>query len=221
VATTLPPPLPPETRTVGQLVAEAVRLYGRRFWPSLALGVGPALVGIGLTVIPGLIQLLFVLTAGSALLTASYIGAAVITADAQLTRGSLLTALAAGVLAFLPVPFLYNLLILPAVAWLAFFGFAVPAAVIERCGLKAAFRRSLVLARADPVHAVGGLATLAIVGLLTSFVLFFLLRGQGEATLATAAFLSVLVISPVLFLGATLLYFDQEARVRSAKPTRR
>src|SRR5919106_2575081 len=220
MARNLPPPLPPETRTVGQLVAEAVRLYGRRFWPSLALGVGPALVGIGLTVIPGLIQLLFVLTAGSALLTASYIGAAVIAADAELTRGSVLTALAAGVLAFLPVPFLYNLLILPAVAWLAFFGFAVPAAVIERCGLKAAFRRSLVLARADPVHAAGGGAAPAILRLLTRFVLFFLLRGQGEATLATAAFLSVLVISPVLFLGAVLLYFDQEARVGSAKPTR-
>ena len=32
----LPPPLPPETRTVGQLVAESVRLYGDNFWPSLA-----------------------------------------------------------------------------------------------------------------------------------------------------------------------------------------
>ena len=27
----LPPPLPPERRTVGQAVAEAVRLYGARF----------------------------------------------------------------------------------------------------------------------------------------------------------------------------------------------
>jgi hypothetical protein len=221
VARPLPPPLPPETRTVGQLVAEAIRLYGRRFWASLALGVAPAIVGIGLTVIPGLAQLLFLVTAGSALLTASYIGATVIAAGADLTRASALTALAAGVLAFVPVPFLYNLLILPAVAWLAFFGFAVPVAVIERCGLRESFRRSLLLARADAVHAVGGLATLAIVGLLSSFVLFFLLRGQGEATLATAAFLSVLVISPVLFLGAALLYFDQEARVRSAKQRRR
>ena len=33
--TQLPPPLPPETRTVGQLVAESIRLYGARFWPSL------------------------------------------------------------------------------------------------------------------------------------------------------------------------------------------
>src|SRR2546423_1896135 len=34
----LPPPLPPETRTVGQLVAESIRLYGRRFWQTLARG---------------------------------------------------------------------------------------------------------------------------------------------------------------------------------------
>ena len=34
-----PPGLPPETRPIGQLVAEGIRLYGSRFWPSLALGV--------------------------------------------------------------------------------------------------------------------------------------------------------------------------------------
>ena len=44
--TQLPPPLPPETRTVGQLVAESLKLYGARFWPSLALGIGPAVVGV-------------------------------------------------------------------------------------------------------------------------------------------------------------------------------
>ena len=42
----MPPPLPPETRTVGQLVAESLKLYGARFWPSLALGIGPALFGV-------------------------------------------------------------------------------------------------------------------------------------------------------------------------------
>jgi hypothetical protein len=35
----LPPPLPPERRTVGQLVGEAIRAYGARFWRSLVLGV--------------------------------------------------------------------------------------------------------------------------------------------------------------------------------------
>ena len=214
----LPPPLPPETRTVGQLVAGTIRLYGRRFWRSLALGVGPAAVGVGLTVIPGIGQLVFALTAGSVLLTASYNGGCALASDARLDARACGTALAAGVIALLPAPFLYTLFILPAIAWLALVGFAVPVAVIERAGLRASFARSLRLGRADYVHAVGGLATLTIIGLLTSFVLFFLLRGQGDATLAAAAFLSLLVISPLLFLGAALLYFDQAARV--AMPAR-
>jgi len=33
---------------VGQLVAEAVRFYGSRFWPSLALGVPPAILAVAL-----------------------------------------------------------------------------------------------------------------------------------------------------------------------------
>ncbi|HEY6149591.1 MAG TPA: hypothetical protein VIW19_03655, partial [Gaiellaceae bacterium] len=59
----LPPPLPPETRTIGQLVAESVNLYRRNFWPSLALGIGPAAAGIGLVLVPGWWDLVFVLTA--------------------------------------------------------------------------------------------------------------------------------------------------------------
>ena len=42
----LPPPAPPETRTAGQLVAETMRLYGRRFWGAVGLGVPPTLLGI-------------------------------------------------------------------------------------------------------------------------------------------------------------------------------
>src|SRR5439155_5481440 len=40
----LPAPLPPETRTVGQLVAETIRLYGERFWVSLPLGLPVAVI---------------------------------------------------------------------------------------------------------------------------------------------------------------------------------
>jgi hypothetical protein len=74
----LPPPLPPETRTVGQLVAETLKLYGRRFWPSLALGLGPAATAVGVTFIPGWWDLAFVLTGGALLMTASYVGGVLI-----------------------------------------------------------------------------------------------------------------------------------------------
>ena len=208
----LPAPLPPETRTVGQLVAEAIRLYGDRFWWSLALGVAPALVGIALPELSRWPRLGVALTLGPLVLTASYIGAVALAAGVRPARRPALVAFAAGVMVLLPVPFLAQILYLPAAAWLAFVGLVVPVALIEQLGLRASLVRAVKLARADYIHALGSLATLTIVALLTSFVLFFLLRGQGEATLRAAGFLALLVVSPLLFLGAALLYFDQAAR---------
>jgi hypothetical protein len=202
---------------VGQVVAETVNLYRRRFWPSLTLGLGPAAATVGVTLIPGWWALLFVLTAFSLLMTASYVGAVAIAADKPSDRRSVLVAAAVGYVVFLPVLFLYTLFVLPAVAWLALVGMAVPAAFIERLGFRRAIRRGLELARADYIHAAGSLATLVIVAFLTSTVLFFLLRGASKVEREAAAFLSLLVISPILFLGAALLYYDQAARVRTRR----
>ena len=44
MARDLPAPLPPGERTVGQLVAESIKLYGERFWRVLPLGLALALV---------------------------------------------------------------------------------------------------------------------------------------------------------------------------------
>ena len=210
----LPAPLPPETRTVGQLVAESVRFYSRRFWPSLATGVGPALLAIGAAPLNGFARIVFAVGAGSVLATASYVWASAIVAETP-PRRALAIAFAGGLLAFLPVPFLATAFVLPAVLWLALVGLVVPVAVLEQLPLRAAFRRAVELARADYVHAAGSLATLAIVVFLCQSVLFFLLRGAGAAAVAVAAFLANLVVSPLLFVGGALLYFDQAARVRS------
>src|SRR5207237_1180558 len=139
----VPPPLPPETRTVGQLVAETIRLYGSRFWRSLALGIAPAAAGLALAESPGVAR------------------------------------------------------------------------------LPLAFTVAAVAASLSFALAVGSLATLALVGLLTAYVLFFTLRSAGTAALRASAFVSVLVISPLLFLGGALLYYDQVARVGSAPRLRR
>jgi hypothetical protein len=211
----LPPPLPPETRTVGQLVAEAVRFYGSRFWPSLALGIPPAILAVALAPLDRIERLVLVVTAGSLLVTASYVAAFALVAGRR--PGSLPLAYAIGVLVFAPVPVLATAFVLPALAWLALLGFAVPAVLVEEHGFRAAFRRGIELARADYVHALGSLATLVIVVFLCQGVLFFLLRGTGEAAIEVAGFLASLVISPVLFLGSALLYCDQAARVRSSK----
>jgi hypothetical protein len=211
----LPPPLPPETRTVGQVVAEAVRFYGSRFWPSLALGVPPAILIVVAAPLDRIERLALVVTAGSLLVTASYVAAFALVAGRR--PGSLALAYAIGVLVFAPAPVLTTAFIVPALAWLALFGMAVPAVLLEERDFRAAFRRAIELARADYIHALGSLATLVIVVFLCQIVLFFLLRGTGEATLAVAGFLASLVISPVLFLGSAVLYYDQAARVRSSK----
>jgi hypothetical protein len=221
VTTDLPPPLPPETRTIGQLVAESIRLYGRRFWLALPLGASVAVLEQVLIEFRNEVRLVLLATVGGVLLSASYAAASALTAETRLTRRTALVAVSAGALAFIPFPFLVLGFVLPGLAWLAFVGLAVPAAVIERLGLRAAFRRATELARADYVHALGSLATLVILYVLTRLVLVLLLRGSGDQTERVAIFLADLVISPMLFLGAALLYFDQAARVRSAKPRRR
>jgi hypothetical protein len=217
----LPPPLPPEERTIGQLVAEAIRLYGRRFWYALPLGASVAVLEQVLIEFQNEVRLLLLATVGGMLLSASYAAASALAADVRLTRGSTQVAIAGGTAAFVPFPFLVLGFVLPGVAWLAFVGLVVPVAVIERLGLRDAFRRATVLARADYVHALGSLATLVLLYVLTRLVLVLLLRGSGDQTERVAIFLADLVISPILFLGAALLYFDQAARVRSAKPRRR
>ena len=73
--TPLPPPLPPETRTVGQLVAEALKLYGARFWPALALGVGPAIFGVADSELDGAARVIFDVLVGPLVFAASYGGA--------------------------------------------------------------------------------------------------------------------------------------------------
>jgi hypothetical protein len=198
-------------------VAESIRFYRYHFWPSLALGIGPAILALVVSEVGG--RPIAAVAAGvwAVISTASFVAASVLVDDKRPTREALLTATAAGVVVGLPVPFLAVAFVIPALAWLALFGLAVPVAVIERAGLRESFTRAIALARADYVHALGSLATLAIVFVLTQSVLFFLLRGAGEATTRIAALLASLFVSPLLFIGAALLYFDQAARLGSRR----
>jgi hypothetical protein len=210
--------LPPAQRTVGQLVAESINFYRHRFWPSLLLGLAPAAAGVTIAELPNALKLPVALTFGAAAASSSYALASAVVAKQRLEFRRLLPAVGVGIAVLEPAVLLLGFLgivgLLPAVIWLGLTGFVVPVAVIER---RLSPRRAYELARVDLVHAVGSLATLALVGLLTAYVLFFTLRSAGTAALQAAAFLSVLVIAPLLFLGAALLYYDQAARV----PTRR
>jgi hypothetical protein len=205
----LPPPLPPEERTVGQLVAESLRLYGRRFWPSLALGIPVAVLNLLARTLDDVVLIVVVPVVGGLLVSGSYLGAVALASERSVR---IVQPLVAGLLVFLPFPVLAAFFVLPGLVWFAAVGLVVPVLALERIGFGTAFLRAFALARADFVHALGSLATLAILVFLTQSMLFFLLRGTGDQTLAIASFIAGLVVSPLLFLGAALLYFDQAAR---------
>ena len=217
----LPPPLPPETRTVGQLVAESIRLYGRRFWASLPLGVVVAAADlVSPEVSPRARALLLV--AFAPLFTLAFARATTLVLDASPPRRAWGVALLAGTLAFVPAAALFPWFAIAAVAWLGLVGLVVPVAIAEGAGVVTSFRRAFRLARVDYVHAVGSLATLVILFGVTRLLLALLLNSQADNTTRGAIALSDVVLSPLLFLGSAMLYVDQaarlDARTRAGRP---
>ena len=217
----LPTPLPPERRTVGQLVGEAIRAYGARFWKSLVLGVPVVVANALVWARPSGDLRLTLLPITALLISVSYVLALgfVTGADVRSRRGVVAYCLA--VVLFLPVPLLVAIFILPALVWLSLLGLAVPAVLVEGLGVRAALVRGIRLARADFAHVLGGLATLALVAVISQFSLYFVLREYADNTRMIAAALAALVVSPVVFLGSALLYVDQEARLRSRADRRK
>jgi hypothetical protein len=86
---------------------------------------------------------------------------------------------------------------------------------VEGGSLGRALRRGLALGRADYVHAAGSLAALVVLFYLARWGLALLLESQADNTVRTAIFLADTVLGPLIFLGAALLYVDQDARLRS------
>lgn len=212
--------MPPEAQTVGQLVAETIRLYGQRFLVALPLGL-PLAVADQLSLDHSRAGRVAVLMIAAPAFTCAYAVACTLVRRARPSLRVAAGALVAGTIVFLPAAFFFPWFALLSVAWLALMGHVVPAAIAENLGPVAAVRRSLELARADYVHAVGGLATLVILFGLTRVVMGQLLRSQADNTLRAAVFLADLVLSPMLFFGGALLYLNLAARVGLDREQRR
>jgi hypothetical protein len=204
----LPAPLPPDKRTVGQLVAETIRAYGANFWRVLPLGLALAIVD-QLSVRQSVGTQMLVYWAATPLFVAAYVWACRLLHGVRPTR----TAVGVAILIYLPFPALRAAFILPALAWFALIGLAVPAAMVERLGFRDALMRGRRLGAADYVHALGSLAALVVVVGVAADTLSALLHTQGDNGQRVAVFISDLVLSPMLYLGAALLYVDQAARV--------
>ena len=212
----LPPPLPPNERTVGQLVAESIRLYGRTFLTALPLGVPYTLVD-QFAVHRTAGEQMLVFWIASPLIAGAFVYACALVHERRPTA----TVFALALLIYLPFPALRALYLLPGVAWFAFIGLAVPAALVEQLSWRPALVRGRELGSADFVHAFGSLAALVIVVGVGSETLSLLLRTQGDSSQRIALGLADLVLSPLLYLGGALLYLDQAARVGSPRSKHR
>ena len=211
----LPPALPPAQRTVGQLVGEAIRAYGASFWRALVLGIPVVVANALVWARPSSDLSLALIPVTAVLISLSYVFAIGMVMDVTVSGRRGVVAYLLAVVLFLPVPLLVTLFILPGLVWLSLVGLAVPAVLVEQLPVRAAVGRGIALARADFVHVLGGLSTLALVIVVSQFSLYFVLREFADNTRMIAAALAALVVSPVVFLGSALLYVDQEARLRS------
>jgi hypothetical protein len=216
----LPPPLPPDRRTIGQLVAESIRLYGARFVHALPLGLVVATVNLASLELDRTSLTLVFLAAGPAF-TLAYAYATRLSSEASVGVRAWLVALAVGTVVWIPAALLFPWFALAAVLWLALVGLSVPAAVVEKTTFAGSLRRGLALGRADYLHAAGSLATLVVLFVVARTGLALVLNSQADNTVRTAIFLADTVLGPLLFLGGAVLYADQEARLRSPRERRK
>ena len=212
----LPGALPPGERTIGQLIAETIRAYGEQFPKLLPLGI-PFVVATQVSLGQSPNAQTAALLALSPAIALAFVLACHLVVGGAITWRAYVTAL----VLFLPVPFLERAFVLPALAWLALFGLAVPAAMVERLGFRAAIARGRRLGTADFLHSFGSLCGLAVVVVLSELTLIVLLRTQGDNGARLAHALADLVLTPLLFVGGALLYHDQAARIGSRRSNRR
>jgi hypothetical protein len=212
--------LPPASRTVGQVVAEAIALYRSHFARGLALGIPVAVVDQVLTT-GSVVERIVLLAAASPAFSLAYAAACAIRQGERPPPVTWVVAVAVGVVTFLPAAFFFGWFVIAAILWLGLAGHAVPAVMAERLGFVAALRRSFELGRADYVHAAGSFAALALLFGLTRSALGFLLRSQADAAVRVAVFLADVVLSPLLFLGAAIVYVDLAARIGLSRDERR
>jgi hypothetical protein len=196
---------------VGQLVAESIRFFGDHFWAVLALGV-PFLLLDFLSWQQAWWKQVVVGWIVGPLICAAYVRASMLVTRSFWSW----RAFALALLVYLPYPVL-GVYVLPAVVYFALVGLSVPAAVAEGLGGRSALRRGVALGRADVVHAIGGLATIVLVVGVSRLALEVLLNTQGGQARELAVALADLVLSPLFYVGAALLYVDQRARVGSVE----
>ena len=224
---------PPPNRPLrlGELIAETVRLYGER--PGAALGLGAVVAGayVLVRVTPELVDVLILAFA----FTVSYAAAARLTSGDSFPEAWAQVVVRLPVLAILTfvvsVPFAlavgFLVLLIFAVLWLALSGFSIPVTMLEREAdgsglfgrLAHALSRSVGLARIEYFHAAGVAAALVLIYLVFGTLIGSALVGFADNGQVAAVALVQLVLAPFFFLGLSVLYFEQRARLAATAPS--
>jgi hypothetical protein len=217
---------------LSELLAETVRLYGQRFVSALGLGLPVAGAFVATLYTDAALDVVIV----SIAFTATYAAAARFAAGDGIGEAWAQTLLHLPTLIVLTVivavPFalavgqLYLLLV--AVAWLGLTGFSIPVTMLEREPdnqswferLSFSLYRSVSLARAELLHAVGVVAALVIVYVVLGIVLAATLAGFADNGQTVAVAIAQVVLAPLFFLGLSVLYFEQRARALSSRGDR-
>jgi len=191
-----------------------MRVYGSSFVRALPLGLFVAALN-QLTIGLNRLGTSMLLVAAAPLFSLAYAYAARLVSSTRASARTWVAAVVVGTLVFLPAALVFPWFALASVVWLALLGLSVPAAMLEQTSIADSLRRGVRLGRADYVHALGSLAALVVLFALARFGLALVLHSQAENAVRTAIFLADTVVGPLLFIGATLLYVDQDARLRS------
>lgn len=218
---------------LGELLAEAVRLYGQRLWAVAGFGL---FLGAALLVASILGHLLVAIAIVAPAVTVSYAVATRVALGDSAGEAWAQAGLRAPVLApltvIVSVPFVLGivdvLILFFSVAWLAFVGLAIPVAMVERAPestswfgqIGFALTRATDLARIEFLHVLGVSAALVVIYALLGPLLAVLLTGFADNGNLAATVIANAVLGPFFFLGLSVLYFEQRARELSspAKP---
>jgi hypothetical protein len=215
---------------LGELLSETVRIYSAR--PRAAIGLGLVEGGAFLLTraTPDLLDALvlavaFAIIYGAAARLVS--GDTFMEAWAQVglrTPTLVVLTFVVAVPAVIALQYLFLLVI--GALWLALVGFSIPVALLERDPevtnpfdrIAYSFLRSIRLARAEYLHALGVIAALLMIYLLIGIVLGVALVGFADNGEVIAAALVQVVLAPFFFLGLSILYFEQRARAAVSSP---
>ena len=215
---------------LGELLSETIRIYTERPWAAIGLGLVTGGVYLMAALTPDLLDVLLIALASTAVFAAA---ARLVSGDtfgeawAQVAlRWPVLLVLTfiVTVPALIAIP-IYYLLIIGAL-WVALMGFSIPVAMVERDPeVKNAFDRiaysllrSIRLARAEYLHALGVIAALLMIYFVVAVALGVALIGFADNGTLVAAVLVRVVLAPFFFLGLSVLYFEQRARAAVSSP---